>query len=176
MVLKSTEDHLVGIALLRDLEEQYGSLVNVPDDNEQLITIRKKLDRETNRGSSAVIPLVVTKDEKAKTTVTEKVKFEETYVAMLHDNLNRTQACKKTHVSATGFGVFLNNLHAYTEYCEMDFKGRVIRGRTANDVLNEAKKYGFYYRAENAVENHDMHRRIILKPLVFKERAALKSR
>lgn len=176
MVLKSSNNHIAGIALLRDLEEQYGSVTNVPDDNKQLIEIRKMFDRGTAKDRPAVIPLLVLKDEHTKATVTGKTQYEKAYETMLRENLNRSQACQDTGTNKNSFCSFLNNLHAYTEYCEMDFKGRVIRGRTANDVLNEAKKYGFYYRADNAVENHDMHRRIILKPLVFKEPSALKSR
>lgn len=173
MVLKSSSDHIAGIALLRDLEEQYGSVANVPDDNKQLMRVRKMLDKD-GKVFSATIPHIVMLDKKAKPLTVFNLRYEEAYEAMLRDNLTRVEACKVAGIKTNSFYTFLSGI--YTEYFEMECRGRYIKGRTVNDVLNEAKKMGLNYRTENAVENHELHKRIVLRPLIFHKRAALKSR
>ena len=173
MVLKSSNNHIAGIALLRDLEEQYGSVANVPDDNKQLMRVRKMLDKD-GKVVSATIPHIVMLDKKAKPLTVFNLRYEEAYEAMLRDNLTRAEACKTTGIKISAFCTFLSGI--YTEFFEMECRGRYIRGRTVNDVLNEAKKMGLNYRTENAVENHELHKRIILKPLIFSKPSALKSR
>ena len=175
MVLKSSNDHLAGIALLRDLEEQYGSLVNVPDDNEQLLYVRKKLGTDTSTRSSS-IPLVVYIDHKRKPIYTTSKHYEPTYQLMVKHNMSLNMATKQNGITNNSFEAFLANRHAKTTYFQMDFKGRKIKSRTASGVMNEAKKFGYRSTQENAVISHDLHKVIVLAPIIFGNQEPLKSR
>lgn len=177
MVLKSSKTQLENIALIRDLEEQYGSLSNVPEDNKQLLNIRNKFEGTETRYSFE-IPAIVLKDKGREPirVPAKKSKMKPAYQTMLKNDLRLPEACRKTGVAIPTFRSFLNDYHAITRYYQMTFKGRKIRGKSANDVLNEAKKLGYRSTTKNAVANHDLHFRIVLAPLLFSEPAPLKSR
>lgn len=180
MVLKASNAQIESVALIRDLEKQYGSLANVPDDNKQLMTIRRKLNSSESKNvtDSFVIPEVVFKDEGREPIQlpSTKMKYKEAYQTMLRDNLRLAQACTKTGTAANTFRDFLNANHAITKYYQMTFKGRKLRAKTAHDLMNNVKKLGYRSTTENAVANHDLHLRIVLAPLLFSEPAPLKSR
>lgn len=149
---------------------------NVAEDDDRLLKIRSILNNDAKVEYSPSIPTVVTQDNKAKPVYSANTRYMKTYEAMLKDDLIRREACRRTGINFNSFYGFLSVNKIYTEYFQMDLKGRKIKGRTANDVLNEAKKLGYNYRTENAVKNHDLHRHIVLTPVIFKKRAALKSR
>lgn len=176
MTLTMNDDRMLAIALIRDIEKTDGSLSNVAEDDDRLLKVRSILSKEVKSDYSPSIPTVVTQDSKAKPVYSSNTRYMKTYETMLKGDLMRREACRRTGVKFNGFYGFLDRNKVYTEYYQMDLKGRKIKGRTANDVLNEAKKLGYTYRTENAVDNHDLHRHIVLTPIIFKKRTALKSR
>ena len=170
------DERMLAIALIRDIEKTDGSLSNVAEDDDRLLKIRSILNNDAKVEYSPSIPTVVTQDNKAKPVYSANTRYMKTYEAMLKDDLIRREACRRTGININSFYGFLSVNKIYTEYYQMDLKGRKIKGRTANDVLNEAKKLGYNYRAENAVKNHDLHRHIVLAPVIFKKRSAMESR
>lgn len=180
MVLKASNAQIESVALIRDIEKQYGSLANVPDDDERLLKIRALLDnkpgQKVKKVKKSVIPTIVVKDNGVKPVHSKCVRYKETYELMLKDQLPIREACQITGIIPSSFNNFLYNRKAYTIYYAMEFKGRTLRGRTANDVLNEAKKQGYRYRINNAVKNHDLRRKIVLNPIIFRRPTPLKSR